>query len=188
MGESQTETGKWGGNIEMKKSIYPAIIVLIFAFLVSGCSWLKSYGKLSSQYGPGEEVTIQELEENWEDYTISYAGYHGSFSIKHPSAIMFDPKKDNRDLIGDKWTLVENQRTLSKLISSIQAQERWGGYYPRLWRILGSDDQFYGYLFSGWYHVVMKMLDDRTMYVNDLPFPPYLAPVPGAGALINSTI
>ena len=31
------------------------------------------------------------------------------------------------------------------------------------------------YVFTSWDHVVMKMLDDRTMVIYDLPLPPYLA-------------
>ena len=164
----------------MKKFICPPIIVLLSVFLMSGCSWLKSYGKIRLQTGPGKKVTIQELRDNWHDYSIYYAGYYGSLSIKHPSADMFDLKNDKRALVGDKWTKVEDEETLSKLISSIQSQKAM--YYPRLWRILGPDDQFYGYLFSGWDRVpvVIKVVDDTTMWVYNLRLPPYLY-FPGGG-------
>lgn len=45
---------------------------------------------------------------------------------------------------------------------------------PRLWRILGPDDQFYGYLFFAWGHAVIKAVDDKTMYVYDLESPLYI--------------
>jgi len=76
----------------VKKGKYPAVIVLVLVFLMSGCSWLKNYGKLRLQSGPGHKVTIEELRENWHDYTIYYAGR----SVDLPSAIMFDPKKDSK--------------------------------------------------------------------------------------------
>ena len=119
-------------------------------------------------------MTIQQLKEKWDDCTIYYAGYYGRLSIKHPSAVMFDPKKDDRALLADKWTKVGDQETLSQLISSIQSHKAM--YYPRLWRILGPDDQLYGYLFSAWDRVpvVIKVVDDRTMWVSNLPLPPYL--------------
>jgi len=158
----------------VKKYIYPAIIVPLLAFLISGCTCFKGYGKIRLQSGPGKKVTIRELEDNWHDYNIYYAGYYGGLSIKHPSAVMFDPKNDNRALVGERWTKVQDQKTFSRLISSIQSQK--ARYYPRLWRILGPDDQFYGYLFSAWRQVpvVIKVLDDKTMFVYDLPMPPYL--------------
>jgi len=87
---------------------------------------------------------------------------------------MFDPKKDNKALVGDKWTKIEDQETLSKLISSIQSQK--ANYCPRLWRILGPDQQFYGYLFTAYYHIplVIKVVDDTTMWVYNLRLPPYI--------------
>ncbi|NVM25603.1 MAG: hypothetical protein HWN70_06755 [Desulfobacterales bacterium] len=149
----------------MKKDKYPAVLALIGVFLVSGCSWYKSYGKVRLQSGPGHKVTIQELQQNWHDYTIYYAGS----SVQLPSAIMFDPKKDTKTLMSDKWIKVEDQETLSELISWIQGTTR---FPPRLQRILGPDDQFYGYFYSGWHHVVLKVVDETTLWVYDLPVPP----------------
>lgn len=158
----------------MRRYTYPTIIVLVCVFLMAGCSWLRGYGKLRLQPRGAREVTIQELRENWHEYTIYYAGYYGGLSLKHPSAVMFDPEQDDRALVGDKWTKVGDEETLSKLISSIQSQR--ARYYPRLWRILGPDDQLYGYLFSAWDRVpvVIKVVDERTMWVSNLPLPPYL--------------
>jgi hypothetical protein len=151
--------------MDMKKDIYFAVIVSILVFFMSGCSWYKSYGKLRLQSGPGHRVTIQELRESWRDYTIHYAG----MSVQHPSAIMFDPKKDGRTLASDKWIKVEDEETLSELISWIQLNPE---FYPRLQRILGPDDQFYGYFYSAWDHVLIKVFDERTLWVYDLPIPP----------------
>lgn len=92
---------------------------------------------------------------------------------------MFDPKNDDKVLTGDKWIKVEDQETLLELIG-------WIGTYiefdPRLWRILGPDDQYYGYLFFAWGHVVIKAVvikavDDGTMFVYDLESPLYIEDV-----------
>jgi len=40
-----------------------------------------------------------------------------------------------------------------------------------LYRVLGPDDQFYGYLFSGRSDVTIEVFDDRAMFVNDFPDP-----------------
>ncbi len=173
--------------MKMKKYIFPAITVLIFAFLISGCAWTQKYGKIRAQPDSTEKMTPQRLWDTRDDYIIYYAGYYGNVSIKHPSAVMFDPKGDDRVLKGDRWTKVTNDIWLAKLIRSIEIQESLGGPVSKLWRILGPDDQFYGYMFSGWNHVVMKEVDDRTMLVYDIPQPgslnsplnmPGAAPVP----------
>jgi hypothetical protein len=151
------------------------VIVLIFLAVISGCSYVKNYGKLRHINGEGMRLTIQDLEENWNDYVVYYAGYYGSLSIKHPSAIMFDPRNDSRQLVGDKWTKVTDKTTLSELISSIQSQQPIYYFYPRLWRILGPDEQLYGFLFTSWDHVVAKVIGEKIMWVDDLPSPPYLS-------------
>jgi len=151
----------------MKKDKYQAVIALALVFLMSGCSWYKSYGKVRALSRHEEKLTLQELKENWQDYTIYYAGS----SVDLPSAIMFDPKRDDKALVSDKWIKVEDQETLSELISWLQHTTR---FHPRLQRILGPDDQFYGYFYSGWNHVVLKVVDERTLWVYDLPIPPDL--------------
>ena len=160
--------------MKMKKYIFPAITVLVLAFFISGCAWIQRYGKIRPQPDSTEKMTPQALYDNRDDYNIYYAGYYGNVSIKHPSAVMFDPKGDDRVLKGDRWTKVTNDKWLARLIRSIEIQESVGGPDPKLWRILGPDDQFYGYMFSGWDHVVMKVVDDRTMLVYDIPVPGYL--------------
>jgi len=164
--------------MDMKRYTCSAVTVLALIFLVSGCTWFKSYGKLRSQPRHEKKVTIQELKDNWHDYTISYVGYYG---IRQPSAVMFDPKKDDRALVGDKWTKVEDQETLSQLISSIQCHK--ATYYPRLWRVLGPDGQLYGYMFSAWDRVpvVIRVVDEKTMWVHDVRLPPHLQNIPGSG-------
>jgi hypothetical protein len=167
--------------MNMKRYICPAATVLVSILFMSGCSWLKNYGKLRLQPRREKKVTIQELKDSWHDYTVYYAGHHVSLSIKHPSAVMFDPKKDDKALAVDRWTKVEDQETLSKLISSIQSHK--ATYNPTLWRILGPDDQFYGYLFSALDRVavVIKVVDDKTMWVFNLPRPPYIREHPAGG-------
>ena len=159
--------------MEKGKNLYLTFIVFVLIFLISGC--LSNYGKLRQQSRDVDRVTIQYLEENWNDYIIYYAGYYGSLSINHPSAVMFDPRNDKKELVGDKWTMVKDERTLSELINSIHSQQPAGGLYPRLWKIVGPDQQFYGYLFTAWDHAVTKVINDTKMWVYDLPSPPYLS-------------
>ncbi|MBA7648984.1 hypothetical protein ES703_56776 [subsurface metagenome] len=145
--------------MDKRKHAYLATIGLALAFLVYGCA---GYGKFVIQSSPGERVSIEELQKNWNDYTIYYSG----LSETRPRGIMFDPKHDNRRLVGDQWIKVEDQQMLSKLVSWMQFPKRG---YPELYRILGPDDEFYGYLYhNGHRRAVAKVVDDRTMYVYDL--------------------
>jgi len=151
--------------MNMKECCYLAAIALFFTTFMIGCSWLKNYGKLRIESGPGKKVAIEELIERWQSYDVYYAG----ISLESPSAVMFDPKGDGRKLVSDKWIVVKNQQELSTLVNWIDANIPFS---PVLWIVLGPDSQFYGYMYSAWNHVLIKVVDESTLWVDNLPLPP----------------
>ncbi len=137
------------------------IVILIFTFIM-GCSG--TYGKIRKQTGTEDEMTLAELRENWEEYTIYYSYRHDS----RPAAIMFDPKNDDKKLVGDSWHKIEDQETLSETISIIQ--QRYDNSEVEI--IEGPDNQFFGYMYYPSYlYVPVKVVDERTLYVTTLPPP-----------------
>jgi hypothetical protein len=127
-------------------------------------------------------MTIGALEEFWEDYTVYYTGCCGGFPINHPSAVMFDPKSDDKELVVELWQQVETKYRLSKLIIQITHAPQIAGYTPALRRITGPNGDFYGYMYTAWAHANMRQIDDNRMFVQNLPDPPYLDRiVPGIG-------
>jgi len=157
--------GKYGDNKDMKKHILTASMALGLIFFIWSCTGHLGYGKLRVQRGHDGSVTTETLRENWQEYAIYYAG----LSVKNPSGVMFDPKNDNKKLISDKWIRIKNQDTLADLIHWLDANIK---FYPVLYRILGPDDEFYGYLYTAWDHVHIKAVDENTLWVDDLPMPP----------------
>ena len=150
----------------IKKSIGLAIMTIVLMVIITGCS---GYGKLRLQSRSADDVTVEKLQENFSDYTVYYAGY----ALDNPSGIMFDPKNDNRTLMpSERWTKIEDKESIIEVISWIKIQDS-SFHYPRLYRILGPDDQFYGYLYSAWDHLLTKVMDDKTLWVYDLPDPPH---------------
>ena len=123
----------------MKSSLYtyPTAIGLMAVFFIAGCSWFMSYGKLTPAYGPSEKVTIQELQKNWRAYNVYYAALHAGVSTDHPSAVMFDPKDDDKTVTVSRWATVEDDQSLVEMIDTIQNTYTSSGYYPRLWRLVG---------------------------------------------------
>ena len=159
------------------RNIYLVMTCLVLVFLISGCALHRGYGKIRLQPWRGEQVTIQELQESWEDYTIYYAG----LSLGTVAGIIFDPKNDKRTLMGDKWIRVEDQETLLELIGWMKSYTKCN---PQIWRILGPGNEFYGYLYYPRCYeggAVAKVVNDTTLYVYDLESPSYLSddPFPG---------
>lgn len=152
------------------KYLYVILIGVMIVFLFSGCaSMIPGYGKLWPQPMRSERVAIEQLVENWEDYVIHYAG----LNVGNPAGIMFDPKDDDRTLTGEKWVKIEDEETLLELIGWMKSYTE---FYPQIWRILGPNNEFFGYLFYPSYrmyadNVVIKVIDDKTMYVYDVESP-----------------
>ncbi|UCG64147.1 MAG: hypothetical protein JSW12_16080 [Deltaproteobacteria bacterium] len=156
------------------RNLYMPMIGVVLVFFISGCALYTRYGKIRPQPWRGERITIHELQKNWEDYTIHYAG----LSVGTVAGIMFDPKNDERSLTGDRWIKVEDQQTLSELIGWMKT---YYAYNPQIYRILGPDNQFYGYLYYPHAHnenAVVKVVDDTTMYVYGLESPTYFDDFP----------
>ena len=134
-------------------------IILLFV-LIMGCSG--GYGKLIKQTNTDDKMTLAELRENWEEYTI----YYSFRSDSRPSAIMFDPKNNDKKLVGDNWYKIEDQKTLSETISIIQQQYD----HCHVDIIEGPDNQVYGYMYyPHWLNLPVRVVDERTLYVSTLP-------------------
>jgi hypothetical protein len=150
----------------IKRYIRLALMAVVLMYIIPGCS---GYGKLRLQSRYGDDVTIEKLQENSSDYTVYYAGY----AVNNPSGIMFDPKNNDKTLLpSDRWTKLDDKESVIEVISWIKIQDS-SYYHPRLYRILGPDDQFYGYLYSAWDHLLTKVVDGKTLWVYDLPAPPH---------------
>jgi hypothetical protein len=153
----------------MRKRSGLKFFAFLAGLLISGCTTTQ-YGKLQMPDRP-DRVTVETLKKNWEDYEINYAGVHAG----HPSAVLFERKDDDRGFATGRWFGVRDKELLDDLIDSIQKQLPVAGYYPRLWDVLGPDGHLYGYLFTSWDHAVLRAVDKKTLFVDDLPMPPYLA-------------
>ena len=57
-------------------------------------------------------MTLTELRENWEEYTI----YYSFRSDSRPSAIMFNPKNNGKKLVGDNWYKIEDQKRANRQV------------------------------------------------------------------------
>jgi hypothetical protein len=150
----------------MKKYLTGAILFVVCVVILSGC-----VGQATYRVVPPGNITIETLMQNWQDYDVYYAG----LGPDHPSAVMFHPKNDDRVVTFDRWSKVDSRKLLGDIIDSIQRQVGLTPYYPRLFEIRGPDGHLYAFMFTAWTTVSTRLIDDRTMFVFDIPLPPYLA-------------
>jgi len=156
------------------KLLHITIITIISTIIITGCS---GYGKLVIESKNETEVTIEKLIKNSDDYDIHSFGYGKKFV----SGIIFDPKKDNKKLLpGEMWEEINEQITISDIVKRIKLSD-FPSFIPTLYKIVGPDGVFYGYLFTGWFHIVLKKIDDDTLSVYGLDDPPEYLDIRGFG-------
>ena len=142
----------------MKKESILLGLVVLSLFVLEGCSLDQKYGKLWVG-GPGPNVTIRQLYENRENYDIYYAGP----SIGSATAILFDPKNDDLKIETHKyWARVKDADELSTLISFVGIRQ------PSLKKVLGPDDRLYGYIYTARAHVLIRVIDEKTIWIDDV--------------------
>lgn len=148
------------GTMKTTNRIILSMMFSIVILTFTGCAGLGTYGRLKS--ASGQDVTIDALVQNWNDYKIFYKGYH----FEQPSGVLFDVKGDSKTLMGEGWTLVEGQETLISLVSWAKVNLN---YYPRLWVCIGPDNAFYGYLYTGSDEAFLRVTGEKTLQVLGLP-------------------
>lgn len=152
--------------MNIKKHIYLALIGFLSIILLTGCS---GYGTLRYHSESGENISIEDLIANSNNYHIYYSGY----AENNSSGIMFDPKNDTKTLSPSRrWIKIEGRERVSEVVSWIMIYDNPGNA-PALRSIHGPGGQLYGYLFTGWYHAVFKVVDEKTLFAYDLPQPPH---------------
>ncbi|MBW2178245.1 MAG: hypothetical protein JRH03_15135 [Deltaproteobacteria bacterium] len=152
-------------NMKYQSYTYMAI-ALSLIFFMAGCA---SHGKLSVAPNDEHDALLADLAAHTDQYVVHY---HGN-SEKIVSGILFDPKNDGKSIRpeGVLWKEVSSSETIAGVIDRIQ-RNNYSAYIPRLFRILGPEDDIYGYLFTGWSYMVIKPVDEKTLRVYGLAGPP----------------
>jgi hypothetical protein len=147
---------------------YGLLTVFLLFLMISGCAEWQNYGKLRILPESQNQVTIQDLIDNWDDYDVYYSDDYDGFNARAPLGILFDPKNNDTTLVSDRWKKVRKQEDLINMAKWIYPTTQ---YEPWLNEIIGPDGRIYGYLYYSHGFVTLKVLDDKTMYVFNLDPP-----------------
>lgn len=133
-----------------RRFVYLAVLGLIWVVFL-GCA---SSGRLRVESGSDTKVFLKDIEQDYDKYII----YANEWPTDEVSAIVFDPKDDNKTIETDGWTKVTSQEQLSRLI---KRSDRL--IFRQFFKIVGPNDDFYGYLLGGQQYVWIKTVDDNTL-------------------------
>ena len=147
----------------MKWKSNAILLSILLVALLSGCAAGGGYG--SMRVVEDGSMTVDTLVNSWQNYEVYWAGFDPSL----PVAVLFDPKNDGKTLqVGQRWTGVSDQATVNRMVGFIKQSLGTGGFPPRLRVILGPDGSTYGYVYTGINHLVINVIDDKTMLVESL--------------------
>ena len=149
-----------GGLMGRKRFICVALMVLIWALFISGCA---NQGRLRTQPKSGIAAAVEDIKENYDEFVI----HANEWPAGEVSAIVFDPRRDNRRIENDGWTEVTSKEQLSKLVDRSKRN-----IYRQFFKIYGPNDQFFGYLLGGERYVFFQTIDTNTLKVNSTNWVP----------------
>ena len=140
------------------------VLVLVLAFIMSGCMGMTGQGRLDTSFPGGDRSILQTLVDDWQDYDVSYAGYYAENAI----ALVFDRKDDNLPirLPGANWAKVSDKKTLKLAVNGMQVNN---DFFAKVWRIVGPDDRSHGYLYTGWNLVNVYSTDANAVTITGIP-------------------
>ncbi|MFP4453779.1 MAG: hypothetical protein ACLFPI_10500, partial [Desulfobacterales bacterium] len=70
-----------------------------------------------------------------------------------------------------KWIRVESRDLMEKLVRKL---ELYHNYPPRLYSLSGEDGQNYGFIYTGYKHIVIRQLKENRIHVYEMHQPPHL--------------
>lgn len=144
--------------MKSKKCTYLLFGMVFICILVSTSCASSKRGKLLRETGPS--VTVDQVVDSWEDYNVYWYGSNFTWV----RGILFDPKDDERVLTAEGWERVDDEDSFNRLLSEdLNIRHRRGRFY----RVLGPEDQFFGYLIVTRDHPSpgTKMIDENTLNV-----------------------
>ena len=144
-----------------KKSVILLVAGMVLMSFIFGCA--QNRAKIRKETA----ISISDLAENWKNYEVYYAGSPG-----RPIGILFDPKNDGVKLVGDQWTKVEDEGTLSSVVAAVlpgsnassirsRSNDKIIGYYCQT--KYTSTTQYYG---GHTYNPIAKEIDETTVRVD----------------------
>jgi hypothetical protein len=142
---------------------YMGLVSITFTWLilVYGCAGYYQYSLKNPAKG---EISIENLEANWTDYFVYYTKVRGNTGN---TALIFNPKNDDKVINAKYWSKVLNNKTLSNIMATMKSKG-----YTNIYRIVGPEGQLFGYMIAARCNLVAKVVDEKTLDVYDFVPPP----------------
>jgi hypothetical protein len=130
-------------------------VCLVLVSAAAGCASSKGAGLYEALSSSEKRKVLDEIKKNWQDYTIYCDGPTWT-----PGAVIFDPKNDDRNLVGYQYNKLTKE---DYVLTAIVWMEYQTNYHPSLYKIFDEEKNFYGYVLVAGDLPVTRRLDQKTL-------------------------
>jgi hypothetical protein len=131
------------------------VVWLVLAWVAAACAGSKGTGIYETLSLEEKKKVLEELKNNWQNYNVYCDG-----PVQMPGALIFDPKSDDRNLVGHRYIKLSKEESVRTAIMWIEYQF---DFHPLLYRISDEEKNFYGYVLLARDLPVPKRLDQNTL-------------------------
>lgn len=146
----------------MKNAFWALTAVLL------GCALTFPGGRLETIPRSDQRAMLEDLTKNWRLYDVYSDG-----PVTSTSALVFDPKNDDRRLTGFQYVKVESRGHVQSAVNWIDSYVQ---YDPRLYRVFDEEGAFYGWVYIALHRPVPRRVDEGLLML-----PKYMSPLHWGG-------
>jgi len=153
-----------GWPVSRRYRVWGVWLILVLA--TAACVGSKGTGLCVPFSSEEKKKVLEELKKNWQDYDVYCDG-----PVSKASAVIFDPKNDDRNLIGYRYIKVTKEEYVKTAISLI---EYMIDHNPSLYRIFDEEQNFYGYVLLAGGVPAPRRVDQKTLELPSYQSPYYV--------------
>jgi|PlaIllAssembly_1097288.scaffolds.fasta_scaffold367705_1 hypothetical protein len=121
----------------------------------AGCAGPMGTGLCVPMSSQEKKAVLEELKSTWQNYNVYCDG-----PVTTPGALIFDPKDDDRNLIGYQYIKLSKEASVRTAIVWIEFDTR---YVSFLYSIFDGEKKFYGYVFIAGHLPMAWRVDQNTL-------------------------
>lgn len=131
------------------------LVWLVLFCAIAACAGSKGIGIYETVSAKEKKTVLEELKKNWQNYTVYCDG-----PASAPAAVIFDPKNDDRSLVGYRYIKLSKEDSVRLAIVQIEFQL---DFVPQLYKIFDEEKNFYGYVLMARDLPAPRQVDPKTI-------------------------
>ena len=131
------------------------VLCLLLVFAAAACAGGRGAGLREPLSSPEKKKMLEEFRKNWQDYNVYCDGPASS-----PGALIFDPKNDDRNLIGYQYIKLSKEDSVRLAMVQLEFQL---DFVPMLYKIFDEEKNFYGYVLMARDLPAPRRVDPKTL-------------------------